>query len=250
MNATKKMTSQIVSILRKIIFLIFSIAVIFIVTLAVYVLIGAIQEKLFLPQTYTMWLSKYPFSRLPLIYEIYIIFGFLYIFNKNIRKSILWVIHLKDNFTKRNKIFLLVTFIALNILLIYAILYNVTVVTNNQIIDYTFFSPQGKAYTYSDIVQIDAGIYGKKKTLNQYPHYAKGDFYYIIQLKDGTIIHLTDVGGTREGEDERLILEKLDQQYVGMGIPKTSSMANFEYATENLDKIYTDRIKNILLNTN
>ena len=249
MEASKTMISRIFSMLRKMIFLIFSIAIILIMTLVVFVLIGAIQEKLFLPQTYMLWLSKYPFSMLPLIYEIYILFGFLYLFNKNIRKSILWGIYLNHNVRKHFKCVFFPIFIVLNILLIYAILYNVTVVTNNQIIDYTCFSPQGKAYTHNDIVQIDAGIYGQKTTLNPYPHYAEGDFYYIIQLKDGTIIHLTDVGGTRDGEDERLILEKLDRQYVGMGIPKTSSMANFEYCTEKLDKIYTDRIKNILLNT-
>jgi len=65
MKATKKNTFDTLSILRKIIFLIFSIAVIFIVTLVVYVLIGALQEKIFLPQSYIMWLSKYPFSILP-----------------------------------------------------------------------------------------------------------------------------------------------------------------------------------------
>ena len=249
MKASKTIAFQIFSILRKIIFLVFSIAAIFIMTMVVFVLISAIQEKFFLPQSYTMWLSKYPFSRLPLIYEIYILFGFLYLFNKQVRKAIGEWIHLKANGRKRFKSVFLVPFIVLNILLIYAILYNVTVITNNQIINYTCFSPQGKAYTYSDIVQIDAGIYGQSRTLNPYPHYTKGDFYYSIQLKDGTILHLTDVGGTRDDEDERLILEKLDRQYVNMGIPKTSSMANFEYSTQHLDKIYTDRIKTILLNT-
>jgi hypothetical protein len=35
-----------------------------------------------------------------------------------------------------------------------------------------------------------------------------------------------------------------------MRINKISSMDNFEYCTEHLDKMYTDKIRNILLNTN
>lgn len=33
-----------------------------------------------------------------------------------------------------------------------------------------------------------------------------------------------------------------------MGISKVSNIDNFKYSTENLDKIYTDKIKTILLN--
>ena len=248
MEKSKTIIFRTSAILGKIIFWIFSVIAIFILSLAFYMLIGAIQEKLFLPQEYIMWLFKYPFSMLPLIYEVYIIFGFLYIFNKNIREAILWVISLKESFIKRHKMFILISFIVTNIVLIYAIFYNVTVITNNKIINYTFLSPHGKEYGYNDILKIDAGVYGKKINSNRYPHYSKGDFYYIIQLNDGTKIHLTDVGGTKNDEDERFIIEKLDIQYVKMGIPKVSSMDNFEFCTESLDKIYTDKIRNILLN--
>jgi len=248
MKKLKTIIFRIFLILGKIIFWALSFIIIIILAIAFNMLIGAIQEKLLLPQEYIMWLFKYPFSRLPLIYEVYIVFGFFYVFNKNIREAILWVISLKESFIKRHKMFFLFTFVVLNIVLIYAILYNVTVITNNKIINYTFLSPQGKEYGYNDIVKIDAGVYGKKINSNRYPHYSKGDFYYIIQLNDGTKIHLTDVGGTKNDEDERFIIEKLDSQYVNMDISKVSSMDNFEYCTKNLGKIYTDKIRNILLN--
>jgi len=81
-------------------------------------------------------------------------------------------------------------------------------------------------------------------------------FFYVIQLRDGTKIDLTDEGVVTEtddvysyDQDTRFIIEKLDRQFVDMGISKVSSMDNFEYCTENLDKIYTDKIRNILLNT-
>lgn len=229
--------------LKGIIFWILSLIGVFILTLASFVLIGVIQEKLFLPQEYVMWIFKSHYSRLVFIYELYFIFGFGYIFNKHLREFILWVINLRKNFIKRHKMSFIFTFIILNIVLMYTILYNVTVITNNKIVNYAFLSPQGKEYEYNDIVKIDTGVYAKKA----FTH-SKGDFYYIIQLNDGTKIDLTEMGGVKNDNDPRFIIEKLDSQYVNMGIPKVSSMDNFEYCTEHLDKIYTDKIRNILLN--
>ena len=249
MKKSKTIMLRTFSILGKIIFVIFLVIAIFILSLAFYMLIGAIQEKLFLPQEYIMWLSRYPFSGLILIYEVYIIFAFLYVFSSHIREAILWVIGLKESIITRHKMLFLITFGVLNIVLMYAVLYNVTVITTNKIINYTFLSPHGKEYGYNDIVKIDAGVYGKKINSNRYPHYLKGDFYYIIQLKNGTKIHLTDMGGAKNQEDVRFIIEKLDSEYVDMNISKVSSMDNFEYCTKNLGEVYTDKIRNILLNT-
>lgn len=155
------------------------------------------------------------------------------------------------NLIKRHKTWLLVTFITLNIITIYTILYDVTVITNNKIIDYSFLSAQGKEYGYRDIVKIYTGVYGRKLQM-PFAHYSRGDFYYIIQLNDGTKINLTDDGGVTDDDytytnDPRFIIEELDSQFVDMGIPKVSSMDNFEYSTEKLDKIYTDKIRDIIL---
>ncbi|MCY6354941.1 hypothetical protein [Clostridium sp. ZS2-4] len=229
--------------LKAIIILILSLICIIILSVGSFVLIGAIQAKLFLPKEYIMWIFKSPSLRLVFIYEWYIIFGFAYIFSKDLRAFILWVINSKQSFIKRHKMSFIFTFVILNIVLMYTILYNVTVITNNKIINYTFLSPQGKEYGYNDIVKIDTGVYGKK----QYTH-SKGDFYYIIQLNDGTKIDLTEMGGAKNDDDPRFIIEKLDSQYVNMGISKVSSMDNFEYCTKHLDKIYTDKIRNILVN--
>lgn len=236
---------KILKVLKTIILWIISLIGIFVLTVSFFMLIKAIQSKLFLPQEYIIWIFKYPFSILIFIYECYIIFGLFIFFDKNFREFIL--LGLKKAFIKRHKKSILSSFIILNIILLYAILFDVTVITNNKIIDYTFLSPQGNQYSFNDIVKIDTGVYGKK-THFDYSHYTKGDFYYIIQLYDGTKIHLTDVGGTKNDEDERFVIEKLDSLYVNMDILKISSMDNFEYCTENLDKIYTDKIRNILLN--
>jgi hypothetical protein len=87
-------------------------------------------------------------------------------------------------------------------------------------------------------------VYGKKLYL-PFTH-SKGDFFYVIELNDGTRIDLTEMGGVKNDIDERFIIEKLDKQFVNMGIPKKASIVNFEYNT--LDKIYKDKIRNILQN--
>lgn len=219
---------------------------IFILTIAFFSLIGVIQERIFLPYNYLMWIFKYPLSVFIYIYEFYIIFIIIFMLNKSFREFIMK--YYKGDFTRKFKKLLIYIFIILNIFLMYMIIFNVAVITNNKIINYNFYSPKGKQYNFNDIKEIEAGVSGSRKKF-PYAHYPKGEFYYIIKLKDGTKVHLTDVGGTN-GEDPRFIIEKIDQQLVSLGINKITSMDNFEYCTKHLDKIYTDKIRNILLNTN
>ncbi|MCM2533160.1 hypothetical protein NDK43_13090 [Neobacillus pocheonensis] len=217
-----------------------SLIAIIILTLAFYVLIGVVQEKLFVPKEYLIWIFKYPVSRLVFIYELFIGFGFLYLSKKGFRESFS-----KNVFFKRHRISSLTAFVLLNLVLLYTIITDVTVITNKKIIDYSFLSPQGKKFSYNDVVKINTGVYGEKLYL-PFTH-SKGDFYYIIELNNGTNIDLTEMGGAKNDIDERFIIEKLDIQFVNMGIPKVASMANFEYST--LGKIYKNKIRNILKNT-
>lgn len=203
--------------------------------------IGLIQERLFLQQDYLMWIFKFPLSRLVFIYELYLVCIFFYIFNKDVKWSIKKILNNRyKNLTKS-------TFIIINIILFYSIVFNVTVIATDKIVNYSFFSPRGKEYTHEDVVKINTGVYGKKLYI-PFTH-SKGDFYYIIELKDGTKIDISESGGFNSiEEDPRFIIEKLDITYVDRGIEKISSMENFEYSTEHLGKTYTDKIKNILQN--
>lgn len=210
-------------------------------------LIAAVQNKLFVPEEYLMWVFKYPTSRLVFIYEIYLFAGFFYITHKEFRRMLGTAIS-KDSFLKKHRKLILSIFITLNIALFYIIVSAVTVITNNKIIDYSFPSPQGREYNYNDVVKINTGVYGKKLYI-PYTH-SKGDFFYIIELEDGSIIDLTEVGGTKNEKHEFFIIEELDSQFVNMNIPKVSSMENYEYSTDHLAEIYTDKIRNILENTN
>ena len=101
-------------------------------------------------------------------------------------------------------------------------------------------------------MKINTGVHGKKKLYlpSLFAHYSNSDFFYIIELDDGSKIDLTEVGGVKNDEHPYFVIEELDIQFVNMDIPKVSSMENFIYSTEHLDKVYTDKIRNILENTN
>lgn len=196
------------------------------------VLFTLIQEKMFLPQDYILWSYNYPISRLSFIFLYYFIFVF-FVKKSDIMKCL-----------KRNKKWFYPIFTFANLLLIYALLFNVSVIKNNTIINHTFLSPQGKIYDYSDLVSIDTGVYEKRR-FNPLVH-TRGDFYYLITLKDGTAIDLNDIGGTKNNKDVYEALEEIDKNLVNMRINKTSKIETFEYYDKNL--IYADRVKNILTN--
>ena len=199
---------------------------------------------LFVPNDYIMWTFNYPYSRFVLIYELYILVCFFSILRKFRNKGS----SSQNGFIKRNRKYLFPLFVAGNIVLFYTIVTSVTVITGDKITDYSFLHPQGREYNYKDAAKIEAGVYGKTSYV-PFTH-SKGDFFYIIELDNGRKIDLTEVGGVKNDEHEFFMIEELDRKFVKLGIPKVSSMENIEYTTEYLDKMYTDKIRNILKNTN
>lgn len=226
-----------------------TLAIIFIlvVTIGFFYLIEVTQQTFFVPKDYLMWIFRYPESRFVTIYEVYVIWGCLYIFRKLFRrrKKAKMGQPVKVHFRRHKNLYILL-FVVVNVLLLYLIISSVTVITKNRIINYSFFSPQGKPYHYNDVVKINTGVYGRRLYL-PFTH-TKGDFFYKITLNDGSTIDLTEVGGSKGDVDPRFIIEKLDKQLVNMGINKVTSMKNFNYAKYNLGKVYTDQIHDILTN--
>ncbi|WP_062051062.1 hypothetical protein [Bacillus sp. JCM 19034] len=231
--------------MKKPISIILSLIAIVILTMGIYLLIITIQEMVFVPNDYVMWTFNYPTSRLIFIYELYLLIGFFYILYK--KESQNKGSEAKDRFIKMNRNYIF-AFIASNIVLFYIIVSAVTVITSNKIIDYSFLYPQGREFSYKDVVKISTGVYGDKFYL-PFTH-SKGEFFYIIELADGKKVHLNELGGVMNDEHVFFIIEELDREFVNMGIPKVSSMENFQYTTEHLDEIYTDKIQSILENTN
>ncbi len=208
-----------------------------ILSFSIFILIGFFQNTIFVPDDYILWIFKYPYSRFIVIIVIYLFLVFFYFFFRKHRK--------KAQITRKRKV-LLIGFIAANIIGFYIVFSSVTVITEEKIIDYSFLHPQGKKYDFNDVVKIEAGVRGDKFYL-PFTH-NRGDFYYKIQLSDGKIIDLNDEAGGYEDEDEHptFVLNKLDTRLIEIGITKESSMENFHYTTESLDRMYTDQIKSIL----
>jgi hypothetical protein len=237
-------------IIKPIIFIVFSFIALIVLPIVIFILIALIQSIIFTPNNYEIWVVKNPINRLPLIYQVYVILILFYVSKKvffNPSKTVNTPSK-RNIFTKKKKRVILSIFAILNIFLIYTIIFNVTVITKNKIVNYSFFSPLGKVYGYHDIVKINAGIYGKAFYF-PFTH-SEGEFFYNIELHDGTKINLNEEGGAMGNDaDYYSIIENLDKQFVNMDIPKVSSMQNFVYATQSLDKTYTDEIRRILENT-
>ncbi|XEC95035.1 hypothetical protein AB6A23_00095 [Paenibacillus tarimensis] len=234
--------------IKIILFLIGSFIAVVLLTIVIALVIGMIQEKVFVPQDYLMWIFKYPFSRFVFVYELYFAIAVFYTYSKYFSEkgsSYNWT---NSSKIKRYKKLIITTFVTLNLVLFYMIITAVTVITSNKIIDHSFLSPQGREYSYTDVVKINSGVHGKNRWwMNSSFTHAKGDFFYLIELNDGTRIDLAESGGTKQ-DDPRFILEELDKTLVNMGIPKQSSMENFQYI--NLGEIYKEKIRNILENVN
>lgn len=205
-------------------------------SIALFFAIAFIQEKMFVTQDYMMWVFKYPISRLILIFVAFFVFLFL-------REFRIGAI----NFAKKHKAWVYPSFFLMNVLLLYTIIFNVSVVTNNKIIDYSFLKPKGMVYNFSEIVSIDTGVYGERTFIPFSNN--RGQFYYILTLKDGTKINLNgDAAGTKNNKDIYELFEEIDTTFVDSGVKKSASMEHFELLEKNLDPIYANRIKKILKN--
>jgi hypothetical protein len=219
--------------ISKIVFWVLSLIFAIVFFLGIMILLSFIQQKLFLPPDYIMWTSNYPISRLVFLFELYLIPLFF-------KQS--FIVQLVRRHKK--------LFVFANLILIYALMLNVSVITNNSIINHTFLLPKGKVYHYTDIVRIDTGVYEKKQYLpfvNLFTH-SKGEFYYILTLKDGITIDLNDVGRTIDDKDVYEVFEEIDKSLVDRGITKTSNVESFQYFDKNIAKVYADRIEHILTN--
>ncbi|MBM4763751.1 hypothetical protein [Bacillus sp. B15-48] len=218
----------------------------FILSIAIFAFISFIQEKLFVPSNSLIWVIKSFAAKFVFIYEFYLMFGLFLLLSKDLRK---WF----SGFYKKHHRTVFPIFGIVNILLFYAVITDVAVVTNDKIVNHSFLTPHGKQYSYSNITKITAGIYGKNRFLGS----SKGQFYYVIELNNGTKIDFGDGGSSfvsfneedSNEADPRFILAKLDRQWVDMGIPKKASMSNFKYTQDSLAKIYSDKIRSILENT-
>lgn len=211
---------------------------IIILTISIFVGIGALQETIFVPKDYLMFMFKPPYSYFVFFFEIElmaILVSRIYKRVKNV--DLKWTMELWD-FAKKH----IIVTILLNVLLLYMCITGITVVTENKITDYNFYNPMGKEYSYSDISKVEAGFKGKK--LGIFPKNA-GDFYYIVTFKDGKEINFYQASSSFE--DTYLELEIFDKLIVDNGrAEKIASKENYELC--DFDQRYVDRFLRIIDN--
>jgi len=209
-----------------------------ILTFAIFAGIGKLQEAIFVPKNYLMFMFKPPYSYLVFFFEVELIaFLISRIYKKVKNIELKWTVDI-CNFVKKN----IVVTILLNIALVYMCITGITVVTENKITDYSFYNPMGTTYSYEDISKVEAGFNGKKFGI--FPKGA-GEFYYTVSFNDGNKVNFYQANS--EFEDTYVELEIFDKLIINTGkVEKTSSKENYELC--DLDKRYVDRFLKIIDN--
>lgn len=217
----------------------------FILTMISYLLLSYIQRIVLVPDDFLLWTFNFPVIILIIIVELFVITILFYFFHKSFREY--FQANFSNNdFVRKHQKLVIGSFIGGSIFLLYTTVTSITVVTPDKVIDHSFLRPLGREYTYDDVVKIDTEVKSEKSII---PLYSEGDFIYIIELSSGKRVYLNDVGETNDYEHPFFTIEEIDRKLVNRGIPKASSMENFELATKDLDKVYTDGIRRILENT-
>ncbi len=136
-----------------------------------------------------------------------------------------------------------VKFLLFNIILIAVGFINVSTFTDDLIIQYSLLNPLGKTYTYKDVKSVETGFY-KNGFLSLRE---KGDFYYNLEMIDGTKIKIQNTQTISQYEEdsylEYVILDKLVMEH------KPDKIGNTDYSEYLLmDDIYIQRFKDIVNN--
>lgn len=213
-------------------------------TFGLAIIISMIQTALFAKGDYVLMSAQNFSTRIIFIFEVFFIYMFFYFkYRKAVKELITemkWTFYIKY----KSKIITIISIVF--ILLIYCMIISVGVFYNDKVIYHSFFKPQGKVYYYSDIKEIDTGFTRKNVPFIQH----RGEFYYNIILKDDTKINAAFSGAisTKDDKDIYLTLKELDQIFVKTGAQKTVDSEYFSVGVKNLDKLYSNRIRSILLN--
>ena len=112
---------------------------------------------------------------------------------------------------------------------------------------HSMLQPFGQEYPFTEIEAIETGVYGRSSGILMKQN--KGEFYYILELSDGTKVHTHQAGSVGEMDHPLVTIERLDQVWVELGTTKKTSTDYFELTQDHLAKPYTDAIYKILTNT-
>ena len=217
------------------IFYILLIAVVVIAILAFSIGITLLQEKLFIKGQYIIYLTKYPYSYL--VFVIMIIVS-IKIGMMMLKKEKLFSKEKELSLWRKFDKFLMLAIIPL----IYIVVTSVVVVTEEGIYDYSFYNLKGDKYTFSDVEYVNTGFvdYGRNK----------GEFFYNIELKNGTKLRLAYPSmhqlSEKYEDDTWQEYVDIDEYIMNSGAKKDSSEKGSKYVQ--MDKVYVDKLLNVIRN--
>ncbi len=117
--------------------------------------------------------------------------------------------------------------IALNLVLLYGCVTGVSFCTAKGFTRYSFFGPLGTTYALEDVVQVEAGFYGK--SIAAFTGHESGDFYYKVTFADGKTENWSECTPVNGETDTWEILLMLDEWLMSGDVKKISSDKNREH---------------------
>ena len=217
------------------IFYILLIAVVVIAFMVFYIVISLIQEKLFIKGEYIIYLIKYPYSYLVFVIMVLVA---IKIGMMMLKKEKLFSKEKELSLWRKFDKFLMLAIIPL----IYIVVTSVVVVTEEGIYDYSFYNLKGDKYTFSDVEYVNTGFvdYGRNK----------GEFFYNIELKNGTKLRLAYPSmhqlSEKYEDDTWQEYVDIDEYIMNSGAKKDSSEKGSKYVQ--MDKVYVDKLLKVIRN--
>ncbi|SET19339.1 hypothetical protein SAMN05660297_01680 [Natronincola peptidivorans] len=208
-------------------------------------IMSIMQSLVFVPEDFIMWSVGNSVPSLALIFFIIMASILVYYINtkKHSPEEKLFITVFR--FVRRHRKATIAALLGFSIIIGYYMFTNVSVISNDRIVTHSFFHPQGKEYSYTDIEALHTGLYNKTVPFTSHQ---KGEFYYIIELKDGKKINLEHVGGVKNHEDSWLTFMKLDQIFTKLDVTKNIDAEDVDFYLNSLDPLYRNRIQSIFSN--
>lgn len=234
-NKKSNIFLDLLSYIISFIFYILLIAVLVIAFLAFYIGISLIQEKLFTKGEYIIYLIKYPYSYLVFVIMVLVA---IKIGMMMLKKEKLFSKEKELSLWRKFDKFLMLAIIPL----IYIVVTSVVVVTEEGIYDYSFYNLKGDKYTFSDVEYVNTGFvdYGRNK----------GEFFYNIELKNGTKLRLAYPSmhqlSEKYEDDTWQEYVDIDEYIMNSGAKKDSSEKGSKYVQ--MDKVYVDKLLKVIRN--
>lgn len=133
--------------------------------------------------------------------------------------------------------------IGINLFLIYMCISSVIIITDQKIVNHSFYNPFGHIYTFDQVSEVRTGFRGNLIGIMK----KKGNFFYTMKMEDGTSLSIEmPYANSERYQDTYEEYIELDQLIMKHDVEKISSDKNKEHAQ--LDQRYIDMMLLVINN--